>query len=82
MLTTHGKVTIGGSLRDLLLAIEENFSVLPITASIAECSMQFSPRYPQDPADRIIGATALVNGIELVTIDRAIRASGEVPCIW
>ena len=62
--------------------MEQNFVVLPITASVAERSVLFTPKYPKDAADRIIGATALANGIELVTADRLIRASGEVPCIW
>jgi PIN domain nuclease of toxin-antitoxin system len=38
--------------------------------------------YPKDPADRIIGATALVEGLSLVTADRAIRNSRAVPTIW
>ena len=82
MLASSGKVPIAGPLRAFLLAIEDHCTVFPVTPSIAERSVQFSTRYPKDPADRIIGATALTNGLELVTIDRAIRASGEVPCIW
>ena len=38
--------------------------------------------YPKDPADRIIGATALVEDMPLVTADRAIRNSRAVPTIW
>ncbi len=82
MLTGYGKMGLRAPLRDFLQSIEQNVSTLSITAAIAERSMQFSPRYPKDPADRIIGATALANGMDLVTADRAIRASGEVPCIW
>jgi hypothetical protein len=33
-------------------------------------------------ADRIIGATALVHGMSLVTRDERIRESGELPCAW
>lgn len=32
--------------------------------------------------DRLIGATALVEGIELVTHDRMIKKSGLAPIIW
>ena len=81
-LRNAGRIEIQGTLRDLLQAVERSFAVLPITAAVAEYSTQFTRRYPKDPADRIIGATALANGIELVTADRLIRASGEVPCIW
>jgi PIN domain nuclease of toxin-antitoxin system len=38
--------------------------------------------YPKDPADRIIGATALVGDIPLLTADRAIRNAKAVPTIW
>lgn len=39
-------------------------------------------KYPNDPVDRIIGATALVEDIPLVTADREIRKSRVVPTIW
>jgi PIN domain nuclease of toxin-antitoxin system len=32
--------------------------------------MSFPTAYPKDPADRIIGATALVEGLSLITADR------------
>jgi PIN domain nuclease of toxin-antitoxin system len=44
--------------------------------------MEFPVTYPKDPADRIIGATALVEGLSLVTADREIRRSKLVPTIW
>ena len=69
-------------MRDFLQEVERHFRVLPISAAIAERSMLFSPRYPKDPSDRIIGATALVHSLLLVTADEEIRASGEVPCLW
>ena len=81
-LKNAGRIEVQGTLREFLLTIERNFAVLPITAAVAERSTLFSASYPKDPADRIIGATALANGIELITADKAIRASGEVPCIW
>lgn len=68
--------------RDFLLSVERYFKVLPITAAIAERSMQFSDRFPKDPTDRLIAATALIHGQPLITADRKILDSGEVPCIW
>ena len=38
--------------------------------------------FPRDPADRIIGATALVEGLTLITADRDILASKAVPSVW
>jgi len=38
--------------------------------------------YPCDPMDRIIGATAIVEGLPLVTADTHIQASKAVATIW
>jgi PIN domain nuclease of toxin-antitoxin system len=38
--------------------------------------------FPKDPADRIIAATALVEGLCLLTADREIRRSRVVQTIW
>jgi PIN domain nuclease of toxin-antitoxin system len=53
--------------------------VLPITPEIAVRSVQFPESYPNDPQDRIIGATALVEGIRLLTHDKLIVKSGLIP---
>jgi hypothetical protein len=41
-----------------------------------------SSNYPNDPVDRIIGATALIEDIPLLTADCEIRTSRAVPTIW
>jgi PIN domain nuclease of toxin-antitoxin system len=66
----------------LLEKIELTYRVIPLGWKIAAQSMRFSDSYPNDPADRQIGATAVVEGFKLVTADAQIRKSGEVPCIW
>ena len=53
--------------------------VLPITQEIAVRSVQFPKSYPHDPQDRIIGATAIIEGIRLLTNDKLIVKSGMVP---
>ncbi len=53
--------------------------VLPITQEIAVRSVQFPKSYPNDPQDRIIGATAIVEGIRLLTNDKLIVKSGLIP---
>ena len=53
--------------------------VLPITAAIAIRSVQFPDSYPNDPQDRLIGATAIVEGIGLLINDAQIARSGLVP---
>ena len=82
MATRSGKLQLETPLGDFLRSVEETYSVLPLTAPIAERGMKFSKSYPRDPADRMIGATALVHGLQLVTRDESIHVSGEVPVIW
>lgn len=59
-----------------------SLEILPLTVEIAIESERLSPRFPDDPADRLIAATARVHDLTLVTRDRAIRASREVPTLW
>lgn len=65
-----------------LAGVEQRFVVLPVTAKIALQAFDLTPNYPNDPVDRIIGATALIEDIPLVTADGAIRKSRVVPTIW
>jgi PIN domain nuclease of toxin-antitoxin system len=65
-----------------LAEVERRFVIIPITANIALKAYALPPSYPKDPADRIIGATALVADIPLLTADREIRKSRAIPTIW
>jgi len=65
-----------------LSEVEHRFVVLPITADVALQAFALPANYPRDPADRIIGATALIEDIPLITADQAIRKSHAVPIIW
>ncbi len=76
------RVTVKTSMAVYLRFVESLFHIVPISGAIAERSIAFGSRYPKDPADRLIGATAVVHGWQLVTKDERIRASGEVACIW
>lgn len=53
--------------------------VLAISPEIAVRSVQFPDSYPKDPQDRIFGATAIVEGLRLLTHDARIAGSGLVP---
>lgn len=61
---------------------EARFTIFPITARACARSVALPAGYPRDPADRIIGATALVQGLPLVTADRAIRRAKAFRTIW
>jgi PIN domain nuclease of toxin-antitoxin system len=70
------------SLESFLEEIESHFTILPITRQIAARSVQLPNPYPKDPMDRIIGATALVEGFPLVTADENIHRARVVKTIW
>lgn len=82
MMVHRRRIHVDLSLESFLASVEENFVVLPMTAAIAARSMQFSKAFPADPMDRIIAATALIEGLPLVTRDEKIRRSKEVACVW
>lgn len=82
MMSAKTRIRLPGTLTDYLRYVESIFVVLPITSAIAERSMQFTDEFPTDPTDRLIGATATVHGIKLVTKDKRIRVSKQVDCVW
>ena len=82
MRSAENEIRLPGTLTEYLHFVESVFVVLPITGAIAERSTLFTGKFPKDPTDRLIGATAQVHGIRLVTKDKRIRASKQVDCIW
>jgi PIN domain nuclease of toxin-antitoxin system len=70
------------SLESFLDELERRFVVLPINARACARMLSLPAGYPKDPADRVIGATALVEGMSLVTADREIRRAKVVRTIW
>jgi PIN domain nuclease of toxin-antitoxin system len=62
--------------------VQSRFIILPINSKIAAQAVQLPAPYPRDPMDRIIGATAQVHGLSLVTADNGIRQSKTVKTIW
>lgn len=81
-LAENQRITIDVSVASFVGRCASYVQVLPITQDIAVRSVRFPDSYPRDPQDRLIGATALAEGIPLVTHDRLIRKSGIVPVIW
>jgi PIN domain nuclease of toxin-antitoxin system len=81
-LESKGRIRLDISLESFLQEVESRFVVLPISARACARAMTLPVTYPKDPADRIIGATALVEGLFLLTADRGIRRSKAVRTIW
>jgi PIN domain nuclease of toxin-antitoxin system len=78
----YGRVSLMPDFETFLTDVETRFVVFPITANIALQAFELPAAFPNDPVDRIIVATALVEDIPLVTADRNIRKSRAVPTVW
>jgi len=81
-LESKGRIALNATLETFLSEVEARFIVLPITGRICVRVLSLPAAYPNDPADRVIGATALVEGISLVTADDEIRRAKAVRTIW
>ena len=62
--------------------IHLRFVVLPISGRACVRAIGLPATYPKDLADRIIGATALVEGLPLHNADREIVRSKVIRTIW
>jgi PIN domain nuclease of toxin-antitoxin system len=81
-LASKGRIGLDISLESFLREVEARFVVLPISGRACVRALGLPAAYPKDPADRIIGATALVEGLSLLTADREIRQSRALHTIW
>jgi PIN domain nuclease of toxin-antitoxin system len=81
-LVDKGRVRLTISLETFLQEVEARFVVLPNSGRACVRAVGLPADYPKEPADRIIGATALVEGLPLLTADRAIRRSKALRTIW
>jgi PIN domain nuclease of toxin-antitoxin system len=81
-LASKGRIQLDISLETFLQEVEARFVVLPISGRACVRAIGLPSAYPKDPADRIIGATALVEGLSLLTADREIRRSNALRTIW
>jgi PIN domain nuclease of toxin-antitoxin system len=81
-LSNKGRIRLNISLESFLAEVEARFIVLPITGRACVRVLALPKAYPKDPADRIIGATALVEGLPLLTADQNIRRARALHTIW
>lgn len=81
-LSHRGRIQFPVGIESFLSEIEQRFKVFPISVHIAMQAFELPERYPKDPADRIIGATALIEDLPLLTADQNIRKSRAVPIVW
>jgi PIN domain nuclease of toxin-antitoxin system len=81
-LAENGRILVGGTVEAFVRDCVAKVSVRPLTPAIASHAVRLPASYPKDPQDRLIGATAMVEGIPLVTADERIRSSKAVRTIW
>ena len=81
-LASHGRLQPTGTVEAYLEEVSSRVAVLPITTKVAALANLFSTDYSSDPCDRIIGATALAEGIALVTKDERIRDCKQIQTVW
>jgi PIN domain nuclease of toxin-antitoxin system len=82
MLVARGRIQAYGTVEASVRLLTEGVIIKPITPDIAALASQFPTDYPRDPADRLIGATARVEGIPLITRDEELRATPLLQTIW
>jgi len=80
-IATHGRLDFVGTVDALLERFSLGISICPITPKLPSWQIS-SPKLPNDPSDRLIGATAMAEGIALVTKDRTIRDCKQIKTIW
>jgi PIN domain nuclease of toxin-antitoxin system len=81
-LLNSGRLRGPASIPATLSQLVEDVEVLPVTLAIAIQSAALPSEFPLDPLDRIIAATAQVNGVALVTADERILNCASIKTIW
>ena len=81
-LAEHHRVGIASSVESFVRETVSRVIVRPMTPEITSVAVHLPETFPKDPADRIIAATAIVEGMLLVTADERMRRSKVVQTIW
>lgn len=81
-LAENRRIAVPGSVEAFVRDTVSRVIIKPTTPEIVATAVHLPTSYPKDPADRVIAATAIVEGVPLVTADQRIRDSGIVQTIW
>ena len=84
MLFVRGRLRSQGTVEVSIerIVVGTRVVVKEMTPSIASIAAQLSAYFPADPADRLIAATAMAEGLSLVTADERILESPLVETVW
>ena len=82
LLARRGRITHRTPIRSWLDRLAGEVLTIGITPAIADTAASLRDPFPRDPADRLIYATAIEHGLQLVTKDnRMLRQPGSV-AVW
>lgn len=81
-LAHHGRIETAGSVESFIRELVSRVTLRPVTPEIAALSVSMPPDFPKDPADCLITATAMAEGMKLVTADAQIRKARVVETVW
>ena len=73
-LVERRRLRISKPLRGWLQELAAGVRTAVLTPAIAASAVELPATFPKDPFDRLIYATAIENGLPLVTADHALRA--------
>jgi PIN domain nuclease of toxin-antitoxin system len=72
-LARHERIALNVPIRSWLQDLAAQLRTIGITPAIADTAIALPSPFPGDPADRLIYATAIEHGLDLVTKDGAMR---------
>jgi PIN domain nuclease of toxin-antitoxin system len=72
-LARHERIAVTVPIRSWLDGLASQVRTIGVTPAIADTAVGLPASFPGDPADRLIYATAIEHGLDLVTKDQAIR---------
>jgi PIN domain nuclease of toxin-antitoxin system len=81
-LAANQRILVVGSIESFVREIVARVILRPVSAEIASLAVGLPTPFPKDPADRLITATAMAEGLPLVTADQRIRDSKVTETIW
>ncbi|MGA8501460.1 MAG: type II toxin-antitoxin system VapC family toxin [Candidatus Sulfotelmatobacter sp.] len=81
-LAENGRIAVAVSVESFVRELVARVILRPVTPEIAALAVRLPDEFPKDPADRLIAATAIVEGMPLVTADARIQRSKVVETVW
>jgi PIN domain nuclease of toxin-antitoxin system len=82
LLLVGKRIYVRGTTDESIRLLTHGVNIRPLTPEIAALATTFPVDFPRDPADRLIGATALAEGMTLITRDESMRRSPLLKTLW